>query len=149
MVKAVKTARNTLLAVTLFLLAALIYGFYAVPDEIVAQSSKPTNVSYIYTLTYEDSVSFSRSEEKESEDTYSVNVSFLNIIPVKNSFLKISEREYVAISGELFGIRLFTEGVIVVGVDEVKTSKGSQNPSKEAGLQKGDIILSIDSEFLL
>ena len=146
MVKAVKTARNTLLAVTLFLLAALIYGFYAVPDEIVAQSSKPTNVSYIYTLTYEDSVSFSRSEEKESEDTYSVNVSFLNIIPVKNSFLKISEREYVAISGELFGIRLFTEGVIVVGVDEVKTPKGSQNPSKEAGLQKGDIILSIDSE---
>ncbi len=145
MVKAVKTLRNTLLTVTLFLLMALVYGFYTVPDEIVTQSSKPTNVSYIYTLTYEDNLSLSRNKEKNKRDTYNVNVSFLNIIPVKNSSLKVSERDYVAISGELFGIRLFTEGIIVVGVDEVETAKGKVNPSKAAGLQKGDVILSIDS----
>ena len=63
MVKAVKTLRNTLLAVTLFLLAALVYGFYAVPDEIVTQSSKPTNVSFIYTLTYENGLSLRRNKE--------------------------------------------------------------------------------------
>jgi len=146
MVKAVKTLRNTLLAVTLFLLAALVYGFYAVPDEIVTQSSKPTNVSFIYTLTYEDGLSLRRNKEDNKKDTYNVNVSFLNIMPVKNSSLKVSEREYVAISGELFGIRLFTEGVIVVGVDEVQTAKGTVNPSGDAGLQKGDVILSIDSQ---
>lgn len=146
MVKAVKTLRNTLLAVTLFLLAALVYGFYAVPDEIVTQSSKPTNVSFIYTLTYEDGLSLRRNKEDNKKDTYNVNVSFLNIMPVKNSSLKVSEREYVAISGELFGIRLFTEGVIVVGVDEVQTSNGTVNPSGDAGLQKGDVILSIDSQ---
>lgn len=146
MVKAVKTLRNTLLAVTLFLLAALVYGFYAVPDEIVTQSSKPTNVSFIYTLTYEDGLSLRRNKEDNKKDTYNVNVSFLNIMPVKNSSLKVSEREYVAISGELFGIRLFTEGVIVVGVDEVQTAKGMVNPSRDAGLQKGDVILSIDSQ---
>lgn len=146
MVKAVKTLRNTLLAVTLFLLAALVYGFYAVPDEIVTQSSKPTNVSFIYTLTYEDGLSLRRNKEDNKKDTYNVNVSFLNIMPVKNSSLKVSEREYVAISGELFGIRLFTEGVIVVGVDEVQTANGTVNPSRDAGLQKGDVILSIDSQ---
>ena len=146
MVKAVKTLRNTLLAVTLFLLAALVYGFYAVPDEIVTQSSKPTNVSFIYTLTYEDGLSLRRNKEDNKKDTYNVNVSFLNIMPVKNSSLKVSEREYVAISGELFGIRLFTEGVIVVGVDEVQTANGTVNPSGDAGLQKGDVILSIDSQ---
>ena len=146
MVKAIKTLRNTLMTVVLFLLAALVYGFYAVPDEIVTQSSKPTNVSYIYTLTYEDNLSLSRNKEEKQRDTYNVNVSFLNIIPVKNSSLKVSERDYVAISGELFGIRLFTEGIIVVGVDEVQTAKGKVNPSKDAGLQKGDVIVSIDSQ---
>ncbi|MBR2418816.1 MAG: SpoIVB peptidase [Clostridia bacterium] len=134
------------MAVTLFLLAALVYGFYAVPDEIVTQSSKPTNVSFIYTLTYEDGLSLRRNKEDNKKDTYNVNVSFLNIMPVKNSSLKVSEREYVAISGELFGIRLFTEGVIVVGVDEVQTANGTVNPSGDAGLQKGDVILSIDSQ---
>lgn len=146
MVKAIKTLRNTLMTVVLFLLAALVYGFYAVPDEIVTQSSKPTNVSYIYTLTYEDNLSLSRNKEEKQRDTYNVNVSFLNIVPVKNSSLKVSERDYVAISGELFGIRLFTEGIIVVGVDEVQTAKGKVNPSKDAGLQKGDVIVSIDSQ---
>ena len=146
MVKAIKTLRNTLMTVILFLLAALVYGFYAVPDEIVTQSSKPTNVSYIYTLTYEDNLSLSRNKEEKQRDTYNVNVSFLNIVPVKNSSLKVSERDYVAISGELFGIRLFTEGIIVVGVDEVQTAKGKVNPSKDAGLQKGDVIVSIDSQ---
>ena len=146
MVRVIKTARNTLMAVTLFFLAALIYGFYAVPDEIITESSKPTNVSYIYTLTYEDNLSLRRSKEENIKDTYNVNVSFLNIVPVKNSSLKVTEREYVAISGELFGIRLFTEGIIVVGVDDVKTSKGNVNPSEDAGLKKGDIILSIDSK---
>ena len=142
MVKTVRVIRAAFLTVTLFLLAALVYGFYAVPDEIYSEKGMPANVSYIYTLTYEENRNLQRSLEER--DTYKVNVSLFNIIPVKNSSLKIGERDYVAISGELFGLRLFTEGIIIVGIDEVETEKGSVSPAEKAGLQKGDIIISID-----
>lgn len=148
MVKAVNALRNTLLAVTVFLLAALVYGFYTVPDEIVSANEKPANLSYIYTLTYEENQSVRKNMQKGLSDTYDVNVRVLNIIPVKNSSLTVSERDYVAISGELFGLRLFTEGIIIVGVDEVETAKGRENPAKNAGLQKGDIIVSIDGTIV-
>lgn len=142
MVKAIKTLRGILLSVTALLLAALIYGFYCVPDEIYTVSEKPANVNLIYTLTYDDESALSRS--KDEKGRYKVNVSLFNIMPVKDSSLTVSEREYVAISGELFGLRLFTEGIIIVGVDDVDTNHGKVSPAKDSGLQKGDIIEKIN-----
>lgn len=69
MVKAVNAIRNTLLAVTVFLLAALVYGFYTVPDEIVSANEKPANLSYIYTLTYEENQSVRKNMKKGLSDT--------------------------------------------------------------------------------
>lgn len=146
MARAIELIRGVLLTVTAVLLAALIYGFYAVPDEIITVREKPANVSFVYTLTYEENQTKERIHSKEIDDTYDVNVSFLKILPVKNSSLTVSERDYVAISGELFGLRLFTEGIIIVGIDEVKTAKGNISPAEKAGLQKGDIIISIDGK---
>ena len=93
MVKSIKAIRSVLMSIVFAVLCLLVYGFYAVPDEIITESSKPTNVSYIYTLTYEDNLSLRRSKEENIKDTYNVNVSFLNIVPVKNSSLKVTERE--------------------------------------------------------
>ena len=148
MAKTILFIRGILLTVTAVLLAALIYGFYAVPDEIISVKEKPANVSFVYTLTYEENQPGKRTQKKGNDDTYDVNVSFLKILPVKNSSLTVSERDYVAISGELFGLRLFTEGIIIVGIDEVETAKGSISPARKAGLQKGDIIVSIDGKMV-
>ena len=145
MAKTILFIRGILLTVTAVFLAALIYGFYAVPDEIISVREKPANVSFVYTLTYEESKLREKIQSQEKGDTYDVNVSFLKILPVKNSSLTVSERDYVAISGELFGLRLFTEGIIIVGIDEVKTAKGNISPARKAGLQKGDVIISIDN----
>lgn len=145
MAKTILFIRGILLTVTAVFLAALIYGFYAVPDEIISVREKPANVSFVYTLTYDESKLREKIQSQEKGDTYDVNVSFLKILPVKNSSLTVSERDYVAISGELFGLRLFTEGIIIVGIDEVKTAKGNISPARKAGLQKGDVIISIDN----
>ena len=51
----------------------------------------------------------------------------------------------VYVSGEAFGIKLYTNGVIVVGVQSVETAKGRVNPAANAGIEIGDIIVSINN----
>lgn len=55
-----------------------------------------------------------------------------------------SDRKYVVVSGDVFGIRLYSDGVMVVGTASVVTSDGNRNPSADAGLKIGDVIKAID-----
>lgn len=47
--------------------------------------------------------------------------------------------------GKAVGIKLFSDGVVVVGTSDVATNDGSVNPAKACGLKEGDIITHINS----
>ena len=47
--------------------------------------------------------------------------------------------------GRAVGIKLFSDGVVVVGTSEVATGRGKVNPAKECGLREGDVITHINS----
>lgn len=47
--------------------------------------------------------------------------------------------------GRAVGIKLFSDGVVVVGTSEVATEAGQVNPAKDCGLREGDIITHINS----
>ena len=86
------------LAVTA-LLVLLIYGFVTVPDTVSRTQSEPAPRS-IYTLT----PMTVRSTESGSANTeYDALVKLFSSIPVKHTRLKISERQRVAVGGEIFG----------------------------------------------
>lgn len=46
--------------------------------------------------------------------------------------------------GRTVGIKLFSKGVMVVALSEIKTSQGSVWPAKQCGLQEGDVITEIE-----
>ena len=48
--------------------------------------------------------------------------------------------------GRAVGIKLFSDGVLVVGTSSVDTAAGKSEPGKAAGLKAGDIITSIDEQ---
>ncbi len=144
MVKSIKAIRTVMLTVTFVLLCLLVYGFYAVPDELYCISDKRESVNEIYTITYGKKISNNGQRKSDQSEIYEAEVSLLNVIPVKSSSVTVKNRDYVEISGELFGLRLFTDGVMIVGTDEVDTEMGAVSPAKSAGLQKGDVICSIN-----
>ena len=47
--------------------------------------------------------------------------------------------------GRAVGIKLFSDGVVVVGTSDVPTAEGNVNPAKACGLQEGDIITHINA----
>lgn len=52
----------------------------------------------------------------------------------------------VYVGGMAFGVKFFTEGVLVVGLADINTFSGVLCPAREAGIEKGDIILSVDGK---
>lgn len=46
--------------------------------------------------------------------------------------------------GETFGIKLFTDGVIVASLSDIYTGAGTRCPASEAGLRPGDYLLQAD-----
>lgn len=47
--------------------------------------------------------------------------------------------------GRAVGIKLFSDGVVVVGTSEIDTQNGLVNPAKDCGLKEGDVITHINS----
>jgi len=72
------------------------------------------------------------------------NVSSKDVLPVTQEVNSV-QKTYVIPSGEAVGVKMFTDGLLVVYVSEVIDSEGkSYPPAKEAGLRATDRILSVD-----
>lgn len=119
-------------------------GNYILPDEINANNDKP--ISYLGLFTVDNSRSDELVDYQSSRQVsnYETDIKLLGIIPVKNATVSYEEEKSVYVSGESFGIKLYTDGVMIVGTKDVTADKGNCNPAKDAGLEKGDIIISIN-----
>ncbi|MEG2372641.1 MAG: SpoIVB peptidase, partial [Hydrogenoanaerobacterium sp.] len=74
---------------------------------------------------------------------YKTQLKFLGVIPLKEVTVELVEKQMVAACGTPFGIKMFTEGVMVVGLSDLDTTVGSVNPAKDAGIRTGDVITRI------
>ena len=77
---------------------------------------------------------------------YNVDLKLFGFIPVKQAQVDVVGEMYVVPSGAPFGIKIFTSGVLVVGMSDVDGKEGLSNPAKNAGIKEGDLILSIDGQ---
>jgi len=56
------------------------------------------------------------------------------------------DTRYVIPLGQAVGIKLFSQGVLVVGLSDISTNQGLASPAKACGLQEGDVITHINEE---
>lgn len=52
----------------------------------------------------------------------------------------------LVVGGQVVGIQISTEGVMVAGVAAVETAEGSKSPASDAGLKKGDFIIAVNGK---
>lgn len=145
MVKFIKTVCVFLFVAAVCVFGIVGYGMKTIPDEINVLSDRDVVTEDIFTVERSaDSTLRQTGAGLDTLDSYSVDISFMNIIPVKTSRVSVSQRHYVVPGGDIFGLKMYSDGVMVVGMSDVLTESGAQNPAKNSGLQIGDIIIGID-----
>ena len=73
-------------------------------------------------------------------------LTMLGGISIKQVEVDFVERPMVVPCGYPFGIKMFTEGVVVVGLTDVEQNGIFRNPAQEAGIRVGDVLTELDGE---
>ena len=113
------------------LLTLLTFSFevyYAVPDEISVIDGTVYPVPYGVT-------------EQNGE------LKLFGVLPYKTVQVNVIQNDRVYLSGETVGISLDLDGLLVLGVADIKDQNGKFCcPAKEAGLKAGDIIKQVNGQ---
>lgn len=141
MKRAIKVFDIILFFVCVVVFSFVIYGTYALPNEMITYNDNKESFG-IFSYNQKAITSFVSSQtSKPKVDTIKV----FGIVPVKDVDVTNKPTQQVYVSGEAFGIKIYTDGVIVVATQKIDTANGEQNPSKDAGLEVGDVIVSINN----
>ena len=145
MKKAIRIIDGIFALCLIIIYSFIVFGNIVLPDKIEAYSTKKIEYKSVYSV--ENNSLYQVDYQNSSKVSPIENdIKLLGIIPVKTTSIIQSKPKKVSVSGESFGIKLYTDGVIIVGIRDVETDKGKCNPAKEAGLEKGDIIIEINGK---
>lgn len=71
-------------------------------------------------------------------------LSLFGIMPIKTVAVQECPDMTVIPSGEAFGVKMFSQGAVVVGFSAVVTAEGTKEPYKDCDIQEGDIICKVN-----
>ena len=61
--------------------------------------------------------------------------------------IKIPEEVYIG--GSAFGVKLYSDGLIIIGFSDVESANGTKSPAKDAGMEINDIITKINDHKIV
>ncbi|MBQ4036752.1 MAG: SpoIVB peptidase [Clostridia bacterium] len=144
--KSVKIAFILLVFQMFSYLALVGLGDLAYPDVLFCHQGEMPAERGIFSLAGEDALPASAGTGGVLRQNKTVLA--LGFLPVKTVQVQAYPKTEVVVGGELFGVRLRSRGLLVTALGEVETASGSRSPALEAGLKKGDLLLTADGVTL-
>lgn len=76
--------------------------------------------------------------------SYQTTLALGGWMPIKNVRTIVTQRPSVTVCGTPFGVKMFSEGALVVGFSDIgRAEGGTVNPAKAAGLHLGDRVIRV------
>lgn len=134
-----------------FLLLILVYvtNITAIPDSVVLFKGEELNLGVILGVSLkenndeveaiETSVAINNESKVEKKN---VKVSLFNLINIKDVEVNTIPKATVIPLGNSVGLKLYTSGVLVVGMTEID----GQKPYENTGIEEGDMIVEINQK---
>ena len=139
-VKRMQRAKLAAAYLLLALAAALGWLYSCLPDRVYLE---PGQALYLPRFAWVEPQRGHGSQNVASTravGSYQTTLALGGWLPVKTIRTVVTTRPSVTVCGTPFGVKMFTDGALVVAFSDIYTVHGSENPAKEAGLRLGDLI---------
>lgn len=137
-----------------FLMVVYVYVIVidTMPDELVVFEGENIKLKTLFGFsiesnsdTIETSSSNGETVEASKSGTTTLEVSLFNNILIKNVSVDVLPRTKVIPVGNIAGLKLYTNGVLVVGMSEIEgADKKKHRPYENTGIKEGDRIVEIN-----
>ncbi|MCQ2451172.1 MAG: SpoIVB peptidase [Clostridia bacterium] len=85
-----------------------------------------------------------KPSQKQLGQTYQVDLKMFGVIPFSTTTVQVVDKKHVAVLGTPFGMKMYSNGVLVVDIQGVDTKSGKKDVAEDGGLKVGDYIKSVD-----
>lgn len=148
----IKIKQIILIIILLFLLA-YVSNITNIPNSLILFQNQEMDIKTIAGIKLEETIPVGAN--LNSEPTNSINnlkeekkynITFLGL-NVKTVTANIVKNTKVIPLGDIAGLKLYTKGVLVVGMNEIKGEDGiTYKPYAQTGIQQGDAITKVNGE---
>jgi len=133
----------------LLLLLAYVTNITSIPDSILLFKGEKLNLGIMFGLYVKESNNNSETvttattlSDIEKVEKSTVEISLFNLFPVKEVNVNTIPNTKVVPLGNTVGLKLYTEGVLVVGMTDINGKK----PYENSGIEEGDMIIKINEK---
>ena len=144
--------------ISIILLLIIIYAYTIsitnIPNSMIIFQGENLNLKTMLGVTIETeaeylamqaSISLNEKLSKKSGKT-KISLNLFGNIPLKDVNVSILPKTTVIPVGSSIGLKLYTSGVLVVGMSEIESKNEKVKPYENSGIEEGDMIVQIDEK---
>ena len=137
-----------MLVISIAVFSAIFYISNIVSDKYKVSSGETLQISEKIPVTAKF-LGENRAEAKlynSVGSNYDVELRIFGVIPISRASVEVVDEMYVSVLGTPFGMKIYTDGVLIVALSDVDTASGNCSPATKCGLKIGDYIVTIDGK---
>ena len=145
--------KTTKIFIIVFLLIIFTYvcKIDSIPKNIILYSGEQLNMGDFFGITLKignedyNSVLASSNINEEDKKVNTVDVKLFDTFTVKEVIVNVIDETTVIPVGQVSGLKLYTDGVLVVGMSEIKADDNQKyKPYENTGIEEGNRIIKIN-----
>lgn len=149
-VKSKKIALKIAIIIALLIIFIYVCNISFMPESIIMMQGETLNINTLLGINLEQqningqiiATSSSINKNKVSEvGKLDLKVNLFGSLPIKDVTVNVIPKVEVVPIGKAIGMKLYTNGVLVVGMSEIEGKK----PYENCGIEEGDRIIEIDN----
>lgn len=98
------------------------------------------------TAVYNGVKNLQTEEDYSVGDSFKVDLKIFGVIPFSTVDVEVVDEMSVAVLGNPFGMKIYTDGVLVIESTDIVSENGTVNPALDAGIKTGDYIKSVNGQ---
>ena len=155
-----KKLRNIFIIIGLLVIYIYVCNITLLPSSIIIFEGEELNLRTIIGINVRrantgtaEVIQASTTVDSDQDNVYSsagtfeLNLDLFGTIPVKEINVNVIPKTKVVPMGNLIGVKMYTSGVLVVGMSEIEgQDKQKYKPYINSGIEEGDMIVEINNK---